>query len=144
MIITVQRFTDDDRPTIGQVSINGRPVCFSLEDRQRDVKVAGDTRIPAGEYALEWRKTGKWAQRFKKQGYPGSLELMDVPGFTDVLIHVGNTKRDTAGCLLLGMGADMDAQTITKSRIACNVLYARIAYGLDNAAPVTIDIQDAQ
>lgn len=28
------------------------------------------------------------------------IELADVPGFTGILIHPGNTDDDTAGCLL--------------------------------------------
>ena len=125
--IIVGRFTSDERPTIGAVRVNGwkTPVrCFSLEDRFRQTKVAGDTRIPSGVYPLRWRLVGKWAKRFQANwGVPGSLEICDVPSFTDCLIHIGNTAGDTAGCLLLGFGADMQARTITKSRLACQALY---------------------
>ena len=105
--------------------------CFSLEDpppeRTKDgkrIKVAGQTRIPAGRYPLKWRKTGKWAKRFQARWkVKGSLEICNVPNYTDVLIHLGNTKKDTAGCLLVGMGADLQAGTIQKSRPACQQLY---------------------
>jgi hypothetical protein len=30
------------------------------------------------------------------------LWVTDVPGFSDILIHCGNTDENTAGCLLLG------------------------------------------
>ena len=127
----VQRLTKDTRPTIGVVRVNSslHPArCFSLEDRYREEKVKGDTRIPAGTYPLRWRKVGRWAQRFiKRWGVPGSLELCTVPNYTDVLIHIGNTKGDTEGCLLLGMGADLDTRTITKSAVACRHLYQLIA-----------------
>ena len=127
--IHVRRFHTDGLPTIGVVQIGSEPIlCFSLEDRWRKTKVAGDTRIPSGIYPLRWRLLGKWAKRFAANyGVRGSLEICDVPDFSDVLIHVGNTKGDTAGCLLLGMGADFESRTITKSAKACRRLYKRIA-----------------
>ena len=126
-IIHVNRLNHDDQPTIGITTVNGRFLCFCLEDRYRKEKVAGDTRIPQGTYTLRWREAGSWAARFKKRGLPGSLELCDVPGFTDILVHYGNTHDDTAGCLLMGMGADLGSRSIQKSRIAVNMLYQIVA-----------------
>lgn len=121
--VRVERFNRDARPTMGRVSIDGETIGFSLEDRHRDSKVAGDTAIPAGRYPLRWRTAGRWAERFKKKGYPGSLEICDVPDFTAVLAHYGNTARDTAGCLLAGRLGDLDQRTIGKSRAAIDRLY---------------------
>ena len=121
--IHVERFNKDGRPTMGRVSIDGETIGFSLEDRHRDEKVAGDTAIPAGRYALRWRTAGRWAKRFQAKGYPGSLEICGVPNFTAVLAHYGNTKRDTAGCLLAGLIGDLAQRTIGKSRQAIDRLY---------------------
>ena len=129
----VKRLTSDDKPTLGIVRVKGEFVCFSLEDRPREVKVKGDTRIPAGRYLLAWRHAGKWARRYKARGFPGSLQLLTVPGFTDVLIHAGNTKRDTAGCVLMGLGANSADRTITQSRLACDEVYSRLAADTDAA-----------
>ena len=103
-VIYVQRLTHDLKPTIGIATFGKTFLGFTLEDRPREVKVPGDTCIPSGCYMLRWRQHGKWAARFREWGFTGSLELINVEGFTDVLIHAGNTKRDTAGCLLLGPG----------------------------------------
>lgn len=121
--VHVERFNSDSRATMGRITVGAETIGLSLEDRHRDTKVAGDTAIPAGRYPLRWRTTGKWAKRYQAKGYPGSLEICDVPGFTAVLIHVGNTKRDTAGCLLVGRIGDLDQRTIGKSRKAIDRLY---------------------
>lgn len=126
--VHVKRLMTDDRPTVGLVRMRaeGGTVfqCFSLEDRYRQDKVMGDTRIPAGTYPLKWRRVGRFAERWKKRGYPGALQLHDVPGFTTILLHAGNTAAQTAGCVLLGMGADLDARTIQKSRMAVTRVYS--------------------
>ena len=125
--LQVHRLTHDELPTVGVVTEKGALLGFCLEDRPRAVKVAGDTCIPQGIYPLAWRTVGKWAGRFIGLGYPGALELENVPGFSDVLIHYGNTKRDTAGCLLFGNVCDMSLRTIGQSRKAVNRIYKRIA-----------------
>ena len=124
--LVLQRFTHDDKPTLGVLKHLGQPLTFVVEDRKRETKVAGDTRIPEGAYILDWRPHGRWAQRFQKMGFPGSLELREVPGFSDILIHVGNTKTDTAGCLLPNSLAYLDTRTGGSSLKACKLLYTLI------------------
>ena len=43
-------FTDDS--TVGELSINGEFVCFTLEDKVRDVKIQNITAIPYGKYEI--------------------------------------------------------------------------------------------
>lgn len=71
----------------------------TLEDTDRRLehggeKVFGDTAIPRGRY----RVTLSMSRRFGRV----MPELHDVPGFTGVRIHGGNTEADTHGCPLLG------------------------------------------
>ena len=40
----------------------------------------------------------------------GILELMDVPKFKYILIHIGNDEDDTAGCILPGNKASNNSQ----------------------------------
>ena len=122
-LLQLQRLTKDDRPTISVLRHKGRPLSFAVEDRYRKEKVKGDTRIPPGLYPLVWRTTGRWAARFQKMGYPGSLEVCGIPGFTDVLLHIGNSKRDTEGCPLPNLTADFSRRTGGRSADACRVLY---------------------
>ena len=128
--VTVDRVLTSENGTIGVVKTSIPALTlFSLEDYDRPggIKVPGDTAIPRGQYPIRWRKTGRWAERFKKMGFMGSLEICDVPNFTDVLIHIGNTKGDTEGCLLLGMGANLSNMTISQSKIACQKFYHHLA-----------------
>jgi len=89
-------------------------LAYTLEDEQRDVKVYGETRIPAGTYKLKLRTVGGFHTRYaSKYGdfHKGMIHVQDVPGFEFILWHTGNTDEHTAGCLILG-------NTQTNNRIA--------------------------
>lgn len=79
---------------------------FTLEDPHQEIKIPGRTRISEGEYELTLRVHGGWHNRFSErygdEWHKGMIELKDVPEFTDILIHPGNTDEDTAGCILVG------------------------------------------
>lgn len=84
---------------------SGIILASSLEDERRDTKVFGETCIPLGTYRLALRTHGGFNQRYRKR-FPGfhlgMIEVLNVPGFTDILWHCGNDDDDTAGCLLIG------------------------------------------
>lgn len=109
MQINVRRTFKGPDYTIGKLYIDGHYLCDTLEDtvRPAGTKIAGKTAIPAGTYKV--KKT--MSPRFKKI----LPEILNVPGFTGVRIHSGNTAADTDGCLLLGLnktkGAILDSQT---------------------------------
>lgn len=96
MEILVQRIAKKDNYTIGRLSIDGKYVCDTLEDKVREpgVKVAGKTAIPAGRYRVIVNVSPKFGRELPR--------LLDVPGFEGILIHRGNTPEDTAGCILVG------------------------------------------
>jgi hypothetical protein len=108
MKLTLERFSSGPESTLGLLFIDGGFSCFVCEDEPREVKVPGETRIPVGEYRIAVRTHGgfhaRYSQRFP-DFHKGMLDLLDVPDFTDILIHVGNSHQDTAGCLLVGAGA---------------------------------------
>jgi len=90
-------------------------LAYTLEDEQRDVKVWGETRIPAGTYKLKLREEGgfhnKYLNKYGKPFHKGMIHVQDVPGFEYILWHTGNTDEHTAGCLIMG-------NTQTNNRIA--------------------------
>ena len=125
--LTLRRLTRDDRPTIGVLSHGPVPLSFCVEDRYREgPKVKGDTRIPEGTYPLRWRAEGRWARRFQAMGYPGSLEICEIPDFAGVLLHIGNDRGDTEGCPLPNLIANLATRNGGQSRDACSILYDRV------------------
>jgi hypothetical protein len=58
------------------------------------------------------------------------LHVQDVPGFEYILIHIGNTDKDTAGCLLVGEQA-----VTTKGDMRVNM--SKIAY--ERLYPAAVD-----
>ena len=68
------------------------------------IKVYGKTAIPTGTYKVDMNTVSpKFKDRTWAKPYSGKLpRLLDVKGYSGVLIHVGNKPEDTLGCLLVG------------------------------------------
>lgn len=47
----------------------------------------------------------------------------DVPSSRAILIHWGNTDKDTKGCILLGLTKDNNNESVGQSRQACKEFY---------------------
>jgi hypothetical protein len=120
MNLRLLRKTFTDTSTIGELTINGQPECFTLEDKVRAVKIKGQTAIPAGIYEV----TITFSEKFKK---PLPL-LLNVPNFAGIRIHPGNTAADTEGCILVGTTRGKDA--IGSSRIAFAALFSKLQAAL--------------
>jgi hypothetical protein len=132
MRITVDRFVSDTQSTVSHVLVDGRMVCFGLEDEYRAKKVKGETRIPAGSYPVRLRTEGghhaRYAERFRDI-HKGMLHIQDVPGFEFILVHCGNKESETQGCLLVGQSANTDwgRMYVSRSTAAYRMLYAMVA-----------------
>lgn len=139
LLLTLQRKSQSPTATTGVLSaaITGfdgeqlsKPV-YTLEDtvRASGVKVAGETAISPGLYELRLTFSPHFG-RFLP-------ELIDVPMFTDIRLHGGNTVADTKGCPLMGLG--MDGEKIWNCRPAedmiielmkaCDIAYIHILSG---------------
>lgn len=156
MDLVFQRFSDNRKSTIGlmfkkiQVGTEQRLhfVAYGLEDEHRDVKVKAETRIPAGFYELGLRQdeTPKTIQyRTKYPWFKKHIEILKVPGFTGVYIHIGNTDADTEGCLLLGDNADNNQigdGSISNSTNAFKRFYSEVYPLLEAGKKVCLTIRD--
>lgn len=116
MIIAIKRLYKSKNSTIGEMTVDGKWECYTLEDVERDVKIKSETAIPKGTYKVIINKSN----RFKKL-----LPLvLNVPNFEGIRIHPGNTNHDTEGCILVGRTRSKDF--IGQSRKAFESLFAKM------------------
>ncbi len=117
--------------TIGELSIDGVDECLTLEDAVRDHKVPDVTAIPAGTYDVTIRYSPKFKRAMPRLG--------DVPGYTGVLIHWGNTAKDTSGCILVGRSESKNF--IGSSRAAFDALFEKLEKASDDGQPISLSIE---
>lgn len=105
MKLTLRRTELNDEYTAGELFLNDEYFCRTLEDPNRDSnkngifdngekKIYGNTCIPYGEYRVIVNMSPKFGRELPR--------LLDVPEFTGILIHRGNTVENTEGCILVG------------------------------------------
>lgn len=139
-LLLTRILTLNDRTT-GRLFIDDLYFCDTLEDPNRDLnhsgefdgnekKVYGDTCIPFGEYVVEVT----YSQKFKRE----LPILLDVPEFTGIRIHRGNTTKDTLGCILVG-------ELNKKNNLVNSTGYEKELVGIlktaqKNKEPITIEI----
>ena len=89
--------------TIDSLSVDGIYLCDMIEDKVRDYdkdgdldeeKVFGETAIPYGIYEMDLTMSPKFKRLLPI--------IMNVPHFTGIRIHRGNSAKDSHGCLLPG------------------------------------------
>lgn len=117
MKITLTRRPSVNGWTLGDLAIDGVHQSWTCEDVVREgAKVYGDTAIPAGRY----RVVVTYSNRFQRD----LPLLVDVPGFTGIRIHSGNTAKDTQGCIMPGLAYGVGG--VVQSRAAFDNLFDRI------------------
>jgi hypothetical protein len=143
MKLTLLRFYDSGKATAGLLFVDGKFECYTLEDEHRDVKVMAETRIPEGTFEIKYRKEGghhtEYSKKFGKEHF-GMLHLQNVPKFEYILIHIGNSEKDSAGCILVGNQITR-IPTLVDSTGAYKSLYAKVATALNKGEKVTIEIK---
>lgn len=108
--LKVKRTFFADTYTIGKMYVEGEYFCDTLEDKNRDLnkngvfdgdekKVYGETCIPFGQYKVKMHFSPKFSPRYNGRKVPW---IQNVPHFEGILIHSGNTDKDTLGCILVG------------------------------------------
>ncbi|MDW3196436.1 MAG: DUF5675 family protein [Cytophagales bacterium] len=145
--LTVLRYFDDQSTTLGLLFIENEFFCYTLEDTYRPHKIMKETRIPSGTYQLGFNEIESNTTSRYRKGRPWfkyHLHVKDVPNYSGILIHVGNTKEDTAGCLLVAdsISGGNKLKTVYDSWKAFERLYKTLRPKIENKEDVRIRYYD--
>lgn len=127
--------------TIGRLYVDGVFYSNTLEPTVRDLnrngkfdsgekKIKGKTAIPYGLYRVIYNWSPKFGRNLPR--------LLDVPEFEGVLIHSGNSVRDTAGCILVGENKIKGG--LVNSRYWSDLLNKKIDTAIQHGERVEIEI----
>lgn len=146
MKIELKRIARKETYTIGRLSVDGRYICDTLEDRDRDdnrngrfdggeKKVYAQTAIPNGTYKVTLEHSPKFSPKYGGRKVP---YLHNVPHFEGILIHTGNTADDSAGCILVGTNSATGR--VTGSLVAFNKLLPMLEQAVARKEEISITV----
>ena len=142
-----------------QYEFNNQLMGYGIEDEIRKVKVMHETAIPSGSYNLSLTQSPKFSKSYyinseglimpasDRDSIAAALEyaqphplvtINNVPNFERVLIHWGNTDKDTSGCYLVGSGVGKG--TIIQSRAKYLEIYPILYRAIKSEVPCKIII----
>lgn len=140
--------------TISNLYIDGKWFCNCLEDADRGLdnsmsedmirmlKKPSITAIPRGTYEIILDVVSpKYSKvQFYKDVCNGKVpRLKNVKGFDGILIHAGNTDKDSSGCLLVGQNK-VKGQVVN-SKETFKQLYKLLQDGKSRGEKITIKIE---
>lgn len=100
MLVLVRKYSDADT-VMGELYLNDTFLCYTLENAKK--------AIPCGYYDV----TNSVSPKFKR-----NLPLISgskCSASRGIRVHKGNSWKDSAGCVLVGMGANYAQHKITNS-----------------------------
>ena len=112
------RDTFTDNSISGELFLNDEFMCDTLENPYLN-NVRNISCIPEGQYSVRLRTARESATRDYLH-----LLVQDVPNRDYILFHIGNSARDTSGCILVGIGRKPDF--IQNSALAMDLLMKEI------------------
>ncbi len=142
LVLVVNRRPSVGGATLGEMLEDGVRLCYTLEDEIREVvgrpvsdwKVPHCTAIPSGRYPVVLQDSPRFG--------PDTLTVLDVPGFSYIRMHAGNTHEDTEGCLLLGLRAGAASLEGGTSRPAVALVKARVQSALKAGRLVYLELNN--
>ena len=135
MSVKIIRVAEGKESTLSHLYLDEIFLCYLLEDKIRESKIAGRTCIPEGDYKLKLNTAAGMNGRYKKaypQIHQGMLEISKIPNFSAVFIHIGNYISDTAGCPLTGhyWNLEKGEYQVMQSAFAYQQIYGKLVQQL--------------
>jgi hypothetical protein len=141
MELRVERLWPKENYTVGRLYVNNEFFSNTLEDKIIDKdksgvfdngekKVYGESAIPYGKYKVIYNWSPKFGRNLPR--------LLDVPHFEGILIHSGNTAKDSAGCILVGKNTSKGM--LSESRYTSDKLNEIIDAAQKRGEEITIEI----
>lgn len=136
---------------IGHLYVDDTYFCDTLEpydlgftestqiDVIKEKKKTQTAAIPIGEYkvAMHIQSPTFSRQDFYARTCCGYLpRLMNVHGYDGILIHAGNTERDTKGCILVGH--NLQVGSVLQSRETFTALYKKMKLAAWDGESITM------
>ena len=116
LLLIREVFTEES--TAGTLYLNGERVADTLEnpylDNQRNI-----SSIPSGQYKVRLRLARESATRDYLH-----LLVQEVKDRSYILFHIGNTAKETRGCVLVGLSRQQDR--VNNSKLAMDLLIKEI------------------
>jgi hypothetical protein len=88
----IKRIDNAEDGVFGVLLLDDQVCCVTLERPWLDNSI-NISCVPPGVYQC---------RRVHSPNYGDTFEISDVPGRTHILFHIGNTIKDSKGCVLLG------------------------------------------
>lgn len=118
--------------TDGILFVDGFALCNTIEPAiGKKVKYGKGCCVAPGIYSIDFH----YSPKFRKY----MLTLCGVPGRSGILIHSGNTPKDTAGCILVGKRENVGV--LSNSRDTLNMVFDRCLAAIGKE-PITIIIKN--
>lgn len=154
MKLLLQRIYTSSNYTIGRLYADNIYICDTIEDVDRgldcnmplaklqQLKIANVTAIPSGTYNILMNVI---SPKYSKSNYymnicNGKVPRLDnVPAYSGVLIHCGNTAADSSGCILVGENK-VKGQVIN-SRKTFERLYKLLKEAYNKGEKITLTIE---
>jgi hypothetical protein len=141
MNLILERKIHNENSTEGNLYIDGKWYCNTIEDRTRakpnewhkELKIYGKTAIPYGTYPV----LVTWSNRFKRP----MVGVFNVPDFEGIRIHWGTSELSSAGCIIISYKDNDDAHKLILDKTATEDLI-KIVSEAQQKEKVKIDIVD--
>ena len=143
-LVELKRIFRGQSYTIGHLYIDGKYVCDTLEDQDRnldnsmslekikELKIQCHTAIPTGTYVISMDIVSpKYGKKYPR--------LLNVKGFEGILLHSGNDENDSCGCVLCGIN-DIKGK-VTHSRETFKKVYDILQEARNNNKSIVITIE---